>query len=210
MLPQLDYAGSPEEAQPYFENFNDSHSVAVRKWESLSPTEIQPAAGQNIGSGIWSTTFSKQIITEHPEFPDFNRSVGKFESYVQQGAKAVDLDSTAHANRDDDILVYETTCSVFLSSWSKFQLRFYSSLSPVYPPSAINDAIATEHGNKARAIWHAGDTPGRNVTAYLDCVNGDEALEVMDGYQSWRLERLRALKKQYDPGNRFWFYDPIQ
>ncbi|KAL9637249.1 MAG: hypothetical protein Q9204_001953 [Flavoplaca sp. TL-2023a] len=176
MLLQFDYAGSLEEAQPYFEYFNDLHPVAVRKWESLSPTEIQPAEGQNV-YGLY-----KQLITEHP---DFNRSVRQFESYARQDAKAVDPDSTAYANRDDDILLS-------LASLSAFR------------------AIGREYGSKAWAIWHAGDTPGRNVTAYLNHANGDETLETADSYESWCLERLRALKKQYDPENRFCFYKPIQ
>ncbi|KAL9034990.1 MAG: hypothetical protein Q9180_005100 [Flavoplaca navasiana] len=177
MLLQLDYAGRLEEVQPSFEHFNDLHPMAVRKWESLSPTGIQPAAGQNIGSGIWYKVTAnrrvydlfKQIITEHP---DFNRCVGQFESYAQQGAKAINLDSTAHANRDDDILVYETT------SLSRLSIRL--------PPQTT--LLLRNTATKARAIWHAGDTPGRNVTDYLDYANGDEALEARDGYEIWRLE----------------------
>ncbi|KAI4285447.1 MAG: hypothetical protein L6R38_000611 [Xanthoria sp. 2 TBL-2021] len=209
MLLHLDYAGTPDEARPWFDYFHDLHPVAMRKWESLSPTEIQPAASQDIDSDIcahgqtwrlfplglkkYNVTANrqvydlfKQLVTEHP---DFNRTVGQFENYAQQGVKAVDPASTAYANRDDDILV---------------------SFSPVYPPSAANDAIATEYGNKARGIWHVGDTPGRHVTAYLNYANGDESLEAVYGYESWRLERLRALKKRYDPENKFCFYNPIQ
>ncbi|KAL8998301.1 MAG: hypothetical protein Q9169_002615 [Polycauliona sp. 2 TL-2023] len=208
MLVQVDFAGNPEEAQPYFDHFNNLQPIAMRKWDSLSPSEIQSAASQDIDSAVcahgstwrllplglkrYNVTANrqvyelfKQLVTQHP---DFNRSVGQFESYAQQGMKAVDPDSTAYANRDDDILV---------------------SLSPVYPPSALNDAIATEYGNKARAIWHAGDTPGRQITAYLNYANGDESLEAVYGYERWRLERLRALKKQYDPDNQFRFYNPI-
>ncbi|KAL8914202.1 MAG: hypothetical protein Q9171_001073 [Xanthocarpia ochracea] len=180
MLLQFSYAGTPEEARASFDYFNDLHPVAVRKWESLSPTEIQPAASQDIGSGVcahgqtwrlfplglknYNITANRQVydlfrqlVARHP---DFNRTVGQFENYAQQGVRAVDPASTAYANRDDDILV---------------------SLSPVYPPSAANDAIAAEYGNKARAIWHAGDTHGRNVTAHLNYANGDESLEAVYG-----------------------------
>ncbi|KAL8929082.1 MAG: hypothetical protein Q9172_000625 [Xanthocarpia lactea] len=199
----------PEEARSSFDYFNDLHPVAVRKWESLSPTEIQPAASQDIGSGVcahgqtWRLfplglkkynvnanrqvyDLFRQLVAKHP---NFNRTVGQFENYALQGVRAVDPASTAYANRDDDILV---------------------SFSPVYPPSTANDAIAAEYGNKARAIWHAGDTRGRNVTAYLNYANGDESLEAVYGYESWRLKRLRALKKRYDPENKFRFYNPIQ
>ncbi|KAL8786176.1 MAG: hypothetical protein Q9213_002946 [Squamulea squamosa] len=105
-----------------------------------------------------STALFKQLVAKHPEF---NATVAQFENYAQQGMQAVDPASTAYVNRDDDVRV---------------------SLSPVYPPSAVNDAIATGYGNKARAIWYA-----------------------VYGYDSWRLERLRALKKRYDPNNDFAF-----
>ncbi|KAL8669581.1 MAG: hypothetical protein Q9168_005836 [Polycauliona sp. 1 TL-2023] len=208
MLVQISFAGTPEAAQPYFDYFNGLQPVATRRWNSLSPTEIQPAAGQDIDSSTcahgstwrllplglkkYNVTANrqvyelfKQLVAEHP---DFNRTVGQFESYALQGMKAVDPNSTAYANRGDDILV---------------------SLSPVYPPSALNDAIATEYGNKARAIWHAGDTPGRLASAYTNYANGDEPLEALYGYESWRLDRLRGLKQQYDPENKFRFYNPI-
>lgn len=29
------------------------------------------------------------------------------------------------------------------------------------------------------------------------------------GHEEWRIDRLRALKSQYDPGSRFSFYAPI-
>ncbi|KAL8767160.1 MAG: hypothetical protein Q9209_006251 [Squamulea sp. 1 TL-2023] len=208
MLLQLSYAGTPEAARPSFDYFDNLHPVAVKKWESLSPAEIQAAASQDVDSSVcahrqtwrlfplglkkYNVTANrevynlfKQLVAKHPEF---DGTVAQFENYAQQGMRAVNPASTAYANRDDDILV---------------------SLSPVYPPSAVNDAIATEYGSKARAIWHAGDFPDRNVTAYLNYANGDETLEAVYGYDSWRLERLRALKKRYDPNNNFRFYNPI-
>lgn len=57
-------------------------------------------------------------------------------------------------------------------------------------------------------MWNAGQ-PGRPVNAYVNYANGYEPLEQMYGHESWRLERLRGLKKTYDPENRFRFYNPI-
>ncbi|KAL8736007.1 MAG: hypothetical protein Q9166_000569 [cf. Caloplaca sp. 2 TL-2023] len=208
MTLQFSYAGTPKEAQPSFNLFSALQPEAVRINESVSPTEIQAAANQDIDSGIcqhgrtWRLfplglkkynidanrevyNLFKQLVAEHPQF---NGSIVQFENYARQGMRAVDPDSTAYPHRDDDILV---------------------SFAPIYPPSTANDAIASDFGNKARAIWHAGDTPGRNVTAYLNYANGDETLEARYGYESWRLERLRGLKKQYDPNNKFRFYNPI-
>lgn len=83
------------------------------------------------------------------------------------------------------------------------------SMAPVYPPSKASDIIAADFSNKLRAIWHAGDKPGRELTAYLNYANGDESTEAIYGYESWRLERLWGLKNKYDPQNRFRFYNPI-
>ncbi|KAL8947996.1 MAG: hypothetical protein Q9222_005778 [Ikaeria aurantiellina] len=208
MLVQFSYAGTEEEARPLLDKLTDLSPVLVKKNSSLLPNEIQPAASQDIDSGVckpgntWRLfplglkvynitanrqvyELQKQLIAEHPEF---SGSVAQFENYAVEGLKAVDPASTAYAHRDDDILV---------------------SFAPVYPPSAASDAIATDFSNKARDLWHAGDTPGRKRTTYPNYANGDETLESVYGYESWRLERLRGLKNKYDPHNRFRFYNPI-
>lgn len=62
MVLHLDYAGTPDEARPWFDYFNDLHPVATRKWEALSPTEVQPAAGQDIDSGVWYLGLRKTAL----------------------------------------------------------------------------------------------------------------------------------------------------
>lgn len=39
---------------------------------------------------------------------------------------------------------------------------------------------------------------------------GDEGVERWYGREGWRIERLRGLKKKYDPGNRLDYYAPIK
>ncbi|KAL8839882.1 MAG: hypothetical protein Q9170_001562 [Blastenia crenularia] len=206
-LIQFNFAGTLEQAQPWLDIFNNLQPTAMWKKDSLLPTEIQPAASQDIDSGICAlgTTWRlfpvglktynitanremyylyKQLVNEHPEF---SGSVVQFENYALEGLKAIDPASTAYAHRDDDIL---------------------ASFAPVYPPSKASDAIALEFATKARQIWLTGE-PGREWTAYPNYANGDEPIEAVYGYESWRLDRLRGLKKQYDPYNRFRFYNPI-
>lgn len=36
-----------------------------------------------------------------------------------------------------------------------------------------------------------------------------DAPEALYGYEPWRLERLRELKKKYDPENVFRYYQPL-
>ena len=57
-------------------------------------------------------------------------------------------------------------------------------------------------------MWNAGQ-PERLPTTYLNYAFGDESLESMYVHEPWRLEKLRALKAQYDPHNRLAYYNPI-
>lgn len=43
----------------------------------------------------------------------------------------------------------------------------------------------------------------------MNYASDNETPEQSYGYEPWRLEKLRALKKKYDPGNRFGFYNSI-
>ncbi|KAL8942997.1 MAG: hypothetical protein Q9216_001353 [Gyalolechia sp. 2 TL-2023] len=220
ILLQFSYAGTPEQAQPWLDLFTNLRPTAMFKRDSLLSTEIQTAASQDIDSPVcahgstwrlfplglktYNATANravfnlyKQFIGEHPEF---SGSVVQFENYASGGMRAIDAASTAYAHRDDDILVDPD--GVLAPNLRSF--------APVYAPSKASDAIASDFANKARQIWHAGDTPGRHVTAYLNYANGDESLEALYGYETWRLGRLRGLKKQYDPYNRFRFFNPIR
>lgn len=210
ILLQFSYAGTPEQAKPWLDLFVNLNPSAITMKDSLLPTEIQTAASQDIDSDVcvnphrftWRLfplglkthnitahravfNLYKQLLTEHPEF---SGTVVQFENYAWEGMRAIDAASTAYSQRDDNILV---------------------SFAPVYAPSRASDAIASDFANKARQIWHASDLPGGQMTAYPNYANGDESLEALYGYEPWRLERLRALKKQYDPYNRFRFYNPI-
>lgn len=45
--------------------------------------------------------------------------------------------------------------------------------------------------------------------AYVNYADGDETLEEVYGHEPWRLQKLRSLKKKYDPAGVFNFYVPI-
>jgi len=47
------------------------------------------------------------------------------------------------------------------------------------------------------------------LQAYVNYAYGDESIESWYGYEPWRLERLRRLKKEFDPIGKFSFYAPI-
>ncbi|RYP34669.1 hypothetical protein DL768_011046 [Monosporascus sp. mg162] len=44
---------------------------------------------------------------------------------------------------------------------------------------------------------------------YVNYGHGDESLEAMYGYEPWRLERLRNLKRRYDPHGFFNHYNSV-
>ena len=44
---------------------------------------------------------------------------------------------------------------------------------------------------------------------YLNYANGKESAEKIYGHDTWRLKKLRRLKEEWDPENRFRFYAPI-
>ncbi|KAI4107144.1 MAG: hypothetical protein L6R37_001845 [Teloschistes peruensis] len=214
---QFSYAGTAAQASGWLSRFTDLKPASIRKYESIPFTQVLSAANADVGSGIWyaavvpqlqhgsswrlfpiglknyNTTANRQaydllktLVNIHPEF---GQSIIEFENYAVGGMKAVDAASTAYPHRDDDILV---------------------SFDPIYPRSTVSDAIALDFARRFRAALHAGDSPGRNFTAYLNYANGDEPIEALYGYESWRLDRLRALKKKYDPFNKFRFFNPFQ
>lgn len=59
---QFSYAGTLEQAQPWLDIFMGLQPTSWWKNDSLLPTEIQPAAGQDIDSPIWYASFSSTPI----------------------------------------------------------------------------------------------------------------------------------------------------
>jgi hypothetical protein len=115
------------------------------------------------------------------------------EGYSMAGVQAVESDSTAFPERHNNLLI------------SPFMM---------YKPSSNNkedkkvDTEAFRYGEQIRdAIAQAA---GGKLYAYMNYVSGyDESLEEKYGHEAWRLEKLRRLKKEFDPKGRFNFYNPI-
>ncbi|KAF2471875.1 FAD-binding domain-containing protein [Lindgomyces ingoldianus] len=76
-----------------------------------------------------------------------------------------------------------------------------------YAANASLDEEAFSIGKRIRNMLLNGiDEP---LIAYVNYAHGDESLEAVYGYESWRLEKLRRLKAEYDPHKKFNFYVPI-
>ncbi|KAI4266485.1 MAG: hypothetical protein L6R38_008709 [Xanthoria sp. 2 TBL-2021] len=75
-------------------------------------------------------------------------------------------------------------------------------------PKDVNAYVVLRYGRKARELFLEGARPMR-FHAYSNYANGDETLEQLYGYESWRLEKLRRLKRKWDPNGSFRFFNPI-
>ncbi|UQC79355.1 uncharacterized protein CLUP02_04834 [Colletotrichum lupini] len=120
--------------------------------------------------------------------PEFAGSFFLLEGYSTHGVKAVDEKSSAFPHRDDDILITSYI---------------------MYKPNASLDALAQEYGEKLRGHLLAASHEPDRLTAYVNYAHGIESLEAIYGWDEWRLEKLRGLKKKWDPQNRMRFYNPI-
>ncbi|KAK3293715.1 uncharacterized protein B0H64DRAFT_364517 [Chaetomium fimeti] len=124
-------------------------------------------------------------IRQHPRLGDTRVLV---EGYSVEGVLSHRSEDSAYALRDEHILTY-------------FDTRFDSMDDPLIP-------FATEWRDHTVALWYGGQ-PERRPTTYVNYAAGYESLEARYGHETWRLEKLRKLKRQYDPDNKFAWYNPI-
>ncbi|KAK5727767.1 hypothetical protein LTR17_012529 [Elasticomyces elasticus] len=119
--------------------------------------------------------------------PPFNGSAFIIEAYSLQAVQAVPEDSTALADR---------TSSLLLSPFV------------IYPISTQEvDEQGEQHGREMQQIL--ANASGRPLSAYVNYASGFESQEALFGYQPWRLEKLKALKREYDPEGRFSYYAAV-
>ncbi|EFY97523.1 FAD/FMN-binding dehydrogenase [Metarhizium robertsii] len=118
----------------------------------------------------------------------FNGSLFMFEGYPVQGVQAVDGESSAFAFREAHLLA--------------------APLITYKPDGAELDKEAGRLGNRLRDILHRASGLC-NVRAYVNYAYGNENPKVWYGSAKWRQERLKELKKQYDPLGKFSFFGPI-
>ena len=124
------------------------------------------------------------IFTSLP--PQFRTSAMMMEGYATNRVHEIESDTSAFPDRYAQVL-----CSPVLT----------------YPNNASLDATAWEIGGRIRSALLEGTDA--KLEAYVNYARGDESMEEIYGYEPWRLEKLRRLKKEYDPHGRFNFYAPI-
>ncbi|KAI4122689.1 MAG: hypothetical protein LQ338_005671, partial [Usnochroma carphineum] len=202
------YVGTAEEAEPYAKPFWDLGPVSIQNFSTSYP-EIFYAAGTGINDYVCQEplgpsylypmglqTYNVPVIGQLFKLfsdkvkgnPKFNQSNVMLEGYSLEAVKAVDPASTAFAHRDDNILIG------FLPKW---------------PNNSGLDREAEDWAKQARTLVQAGTVPPRPLSAYVNYAHGDEPLQAIYGYEPWRLDKLRRLKREYDPEFKFKFYNPI-
>lgn len=110
-----------------------------------------------------------------------------YEGYSTKAVEEIADDSSAYPHRHEHHIVY-------------FQIN-----RPTTADNTTLREISTRWGEEVRDSWNEGRLPA----TYVNYANGDESLESIYGYDSWRLEKLRELKAKYDPNNRFRYHVPI-
>ncbi|VBB79782.1 Putative dehydrogenase [Podospora comata] len=144
------------------------------------------------GLQVYNVTVQRQL------YDLYNKKVAKepllsgtklvHEGYAVEGVLRGKPEDSAFPLRDDNLLMY------------------FDAMPP--PNSGLED-FAFQWARETEDLWNAGEGEWRKPTTYVNYAAGHESLESMYGYEPWRLEKLRALKAQYDPLNKFAYYNPI-
>jgi hypothetical protein len=202
----FEYIGSEEDAIPYLEPFDKLGPANVREgnfpYPQIPPIEGTSAQDPICGKGLQHMQFDAglqvyNITTQRAIFdlfaekikhdPSLVYSFVVMEGYSVNGVDMADPASSSFALRDDKLLV---------------------AINVQYPPNPSLDEFAIEWGRQTRDLFNQGQ-PGRRPTTYINYAFGDEPMETIYGYEPWRLEKLRSLKKKYDPYGRFNYFNPI-
>ncbi|KAF1960484.1 FAD-binding domain-containing protein [Byssothecium circinans] len=136
----------------------------------------------------WNASNLRAVLEIFSSMPRaFNSSVMLLEAYAMNRVNEIPNDSTAYPDRDGQLL-----------------------LSPImtYAANESLDETAVAVSKKIRYTLLNGT--GLPLNAYVNYAYGDESLQEIYGHEPWRLEKLRKLKKEYDPHGRFNFYAPIK
>lgn len=122
----------------------------------------------------------------------FNASAVLLENYGLNAVSKIDPKSTALAAE-------ERTRPILVSA-----IMWYEG----------NDAKTHEDARKNAkamkdAFYRGVDAAKEQRHAYINYAYGDEPLPELYGHEQWRLDKLKSLKKAYDPKNAFGFYLPL-
>ncbi|KEY64676.1 hypothetical protein S7711_02876 [Stachybotrys chartarum IBT 7711] len=200
------YAGPQADAEAYLGPFDSLGPINVTDGNVPYPEALH-AVGTGLddpmcdhgvnhivgtaGTQLYNITTQRAVFElfreKIAEYPGLVATYVVMEAYSLGAVLAKDPDSSAFPMRDDYLLLQ---------------------ISANYLPDPSLDAPALEWAQQTIDLWNEGQ-PERRPTTYVNYGLGTESLESIYGYEPWRLERLRDLKRRYDPYNKFRYYVPL-
>ncbi|KAL1837471.1 hypothetical protein VTJ49DRAFT_3751 [Mycothermus thermophilus] len=120
--------------------------------------------------------------------PELGDSYVFIEGYGTEAVRKVDVRSTAFPGRG-------------IRAWPNVVLAYKGQFK-----NDTLEGIVKEQGEKMRTAMLEGQ---ERQTTYVNYAMEQESLEALYGYEEWRLKKLRKLKREVDPHNRFGFFAPI-
>ena len=152
--------------------------------------------GAGVGLPKWDIPGLRKaynIFAKAAADPRFNTSATLLENYGIYGVQKVDPKSTALSAEERKLPIL--TSAVL---WYK-------------ETDAKTHEDARNYVDSIRDALYQGVDASRQQKrhAYVNYAKGDESVQETYGYEQWRVEKLRALKKAYDPGNAFGYYVPL-
>ncbi|EDO64932.1 hypothetical protein NCU09163 [Neurospora crassa OR74A] len=204
------YNGPVSEAAAYFAPFaalsplqttpvqtTDYPGLAAAAQFRVTDWACQPKAGATVYGMDVDSYDVKGLRKSYNAFRDMMRaepalslSMAYLEGYSLQAVQAVPYESTAFALRDRKLLYG------FLVTYEETERN------------KTLDAQAQKWGEKIRDAAYGDKVKQKSV--YVNYAKGSESLQAMYGYEGWRQERLKMLKRKYDPKGKFSFYAPIK
>jgi hypothetical protein len=155
-----------------------------------------PACSEGLGRQLfpvnlnsWDITNLRTVMNLFSTFPaSLRNSVMFLEGYATNRVLEIPASSSAYAFRSDQLIA--TPLFTYLAN------------------DTTAKKAALRVGRHIRTVMLNGT--GLRLRAYVNYARGDESQEAVYGYEPWRLERLRDLKRRYDPLRRFNFFEPIK
>jgi hypothetical protein len=202
------------------EGVNAVNTKYTKPFHDLGPLKITPQSGTYRDLAAWTG-----IALDSPPCQDVGFNTPRFPIYINSynttaQKKAYNLYASATSGTDspyyNSIFMFEdyATAGVRARDVSASAFGFRQDLmlaAPliIYGPTNKTGDDAVAHlGNQLRDILHEG-TGSSELHTYLNYAYGNEGPKSWYGYEQSRQDRLKALKKKYDPKGKFSFYGPI-
>ncbi|KAH7093198.1 hypothetical protein FB567DRAFT_544580 [Paraphoma chrysanthemicola] len=175
-------------------NYVDLYTVTGNSIDGQVCQRNKNGAGAGVSLPAWDLTGLRKAFTIFSKMtadPRFNSAITLLENYGMQGVRAVDSTTTALALEERE---YPILASPVL---------WWEGVDEQTTKDADAYMIAIRN-----ALYTGLDSTSKKRHAYVNYANGDEPTQELYGYDS-RLEKLKELKKLWDPENRFGFYNPL-